>query len=105
MSGEDSIFVINRYASGDGKPIALAGFTPTPDFIAPFVCYLASEAAANISGEVFSLGGNSIGMYSQPEIGKSMMKFDSKPWTVKEIIQQAPRGLFMGYKSIADDPM
>ncbi len=103
MKGEDAVFIVNRYA-GDGKPMLLADFTPTPEYIAPFLCYLASEAGKEISGTVFSLGGNSIGMYSEPEINKSIMKFDAKPWTVEEISQQAPRGLFMGYRSPAADP-
>jgi 3-oxoacyl-[acyl-carrier protein] reductase len=102
--GEDSIFVVNRFAD-PGKPMMLADFTPNPEFIAPFVCYLASDAGASISGEVFNLGGNGIGMYSQPEINKTLTKFDKNPWTLDELIQQAPRGLFTGYKSIADNPV
>jgi 3-oxoacyl-[acyl-carrier protein] reductase len=103
MKGEDAVFVVNRY-TGEGKPMMLADFTPTPEYIAPFLCYLASEAGKDISGTVFSLGGNSIGMYSEPEINKSIMKFDDTPWTVEEISQQVPRGLFMGYRSPAADP-
>ncbi len=103
MKGDDAVFVVNRYA-GEGKPMLLADFTPTPEFIAPFLCYLATDAAKEISGTVFSLGGNGIGMYSEPQIDKSIIKFDAAPWTVEEISQQAPRGLFMGYRSPAADP-
>ncbi len=103
MKGDDAVFVVNRYA-GEGKPMLLADFTPTPEFIAPFLCYLATDAAKEISGTVFSLGGNGIGMYSEPQIDKSIIKFDTAPWTVEEISQQAPRGLFMGYRSPAADP-
>ncbi len=78
--------------------------TPTPDYIAPFICYLASDAAAHINGSVFALGGNSIGLYSDPVITRNITKFGEGPWTVEEIIQQAPRGLFSGYKSPAENP-
>ncbi len=75
--------------------------TPSPESVAPFVAYLASDEAAKISGSIFSLGGNSIGLYSEPEIAKTMIKY-GEPWTIEELIQQVPRGLLMGYRSIAE---
>ncbi|HTY81693.1 MAG TPA: SDR family NAD(P)-dependent oxidoreductase [Dehalococcoidales bacterium] len=75
---------------------------PSPDYIAPFICYLASEAAAGISGSVFSLGGNNIGLYADPFIAHNMTKFGEKPWTVEEIMQQAPRALLTGYVNPAE---
>ena len=75
---------------------------PSPDYIAPFVCYLASDAAAGISGSVFALGGNNIGLYADPFIAHNMTKFGEGPWTVEEIAQQAPRGLFTGYLNPAE---
>ncbi len=78
--------------------------TPGPDYIAPIICYLASEAAANISGSVFSLGGNNIGLYSESVIARNLIKYGEGPWTVEELMQQVPRGLLAGYKSPADNP-
>jgi len=104
MKGDNGVFVINRYA-GDGEPMKLADFTPTPEYIAPFVCYLATDAAKDISGSVFTLGGNTISMYSEPVHSHNLTKYDSKPWTLEEITQQAPRGLFAGYQSIAENPV
>ncbi len=75
---------------------------PGPEHIAPFIAYLASDGAARISGSVFSLAGNSIGLYSEPAIARSLVKFDNKPWTMEELQSQAPRGLFMDYESPAD---
>jgi 3-oxoacyl-[acyl-carrier protein] reductase len=96
---EDSQWVL-------GKPgFAMIDMTPRPEYIAPFVCYLASDAAAKISGSIFSLGGNGIGLYSEPAIARSITKFGEGPWTVQEIMQQAPRGLFAGYHSITENPM
>lgn len=96
---EDSPFTFKREGPG-----ITAEMTPTPDYIAPFICYLASDAGADISGSVFSLGGNGIGLYSDPAIVRNLTKFDDSPWTVEELTQQVPRGLLMGYRSLADNP-
>ena len=75
---------------------------PGPEHIAPFVAYLASSAAAHISGSVFSLAGNAIGLYSEPAVVRNLVKFDNRPWTMDELTKQAPFALFMDYKSPAD---
>jgi len=75
--------------------------TPSPDQLVPFLIYLATDAAAEISGSVFNVAGNHIGLYSDPEIARSILKFGG-PWTLDELMQQAPRGLFMGYRSPAN---
>ncbi len=100
VSKEDIPFVFDNIKFGE----EMMKMTPGPEYVAPFICYLASDAAANISGSVFNLGGNTISMYSEPIMATNLTKFDSKPWTVEELIQQAPRGLFMGYKSPAANP-
>jgi 3-oxoacyl-[acyl-carrier protein] reductase len=79
------------------------GIAPTSDYTAPFICYLASDAAANISGSVFSVGGNNIGLYSDPVISRSLTKFGKEPWTLEELMQQVPRGLLGGYHAPADN--
>jgi 3-oxoacyl-[acyl-carrier protein] reductase len=76
-------------------------FTPSPDFLVPFLVYLSTEAAAKVSGSVFNVGGNSIGLYSEAEIARSLTKFGSR-WTVDELMEQAPGGLFTGYKAPAE---
>jgi hypothetical protein len=87
-----------------GSPVRTAGLldhTPGPEYIAPFVCYLATEVAADISGSIFSVGGNGIGMYADFEISKSVNKFGPGPWTMEELISQLPMTLFHGYKAPA----
>jgi 3-oxoacyl-[acyl-carrier protein] reductase len=103
VAKEDSPFVFEMKGGWGGGD--MTKMTPGPEYIAPFICYLASDAGANISGSVFSLGGNSIGMYSEPQMANNLTKYDNKPWTVEELMQQAPRGLFAGYKSPAANPM
>ena len=99
---EDSPFIIKRPAWA--PPMDMLKITPGPEYAAPFICYLASEAAKDISGSVFSVGGNGIGLYSEPEIERNITKFGEGPWTMDELMQQVPRGLLAGYQSPADDP-
>jgi 3-oxoacyl-[acyl-carrier protein] reductase len=66
--------------------------TPSADDLAPFVAYLASDEAADINGMVFSVAGSSIGVYSEPEISRTLVKYGGR-WTIDEIRQQVPRGL------------
>ncbi len=66
--------------------------TPSADDLAPFVAYLASDQAAEINGMVFSVAGSSIGVYSEPEISKTLIKCGGR-WTMDELRQQVPKGL------------
>ena len=79
--------------------------TPDADDLVPFLVYLATDEAARVSGTVFSTSGSSIGMYSEPEIKKSIVKCGG-PWTVDELVKQVPRTLLQGYRSpaIPDKP-
>lgn len=99
VAKEDIPFVGEMKMGGD-----MMKFTPTPDYVAPFVCYLASEAAANISGSIFQIGGNTISMYSEAVLANNLTKYDDKPWTMEELLQQVPRGLLTGYKNPAVNP-
>ncbi|MFC1823404.1 SDR family NAD(P)-dependent oxidoreductase [Thermodesulfobacteriota bacterium] len=74
--------------------------TPLPEAIAPFILYLATDEAAHISGSVFSLMGNHIGLYSEPSEVSTLDK-QKGYWTVGELIEQIPKGLLNNYKSPA----
>lgn len=100
VAREDIPFVFENMNFGEN----MMNIAPAPDYIAPFVCYLASDAAANISGSIFQVGGNTISMYSEAVLANNLTKFDDKPWTVEELIQQVPRGLLAGYKNPAANP-
>jgi 3-oxoacyl-[acyl-carrier protein] reductase len=101
VAKEDIPFVnVNTNIGGE----SFINFTPTPDYAAPFVCYLASDAAAKVSGSIFQVGGNTVSMYSEAILSNNITKFENKPWTLEELQQQAPRGLFAGYKSPAENP-
>jgi 3-oxoacyl-[acyl-carrier protein] reductase len=76
--------------------------TPPPEAITPFLTYLCTDAAKDVSGSVFSLAGNSIALYSEPVEKASITKFAPEQWTQEELEMMLPRGIFAGYKSIAD---
>jgi 3-oxoacyl-[acyl-carrier protein] reductase len=75
--------------------------TPAPDYVVPFLVFLCTDAASKISGSIFFMGGNDISLYSEMVPEKSLTK-SGDPWTVDELLQQAPRALFTGYKSPAE---
>jgi 3-oxoacyl-[acyl-carrier protein] reductase len=101
VSKEDIPFVFDNAKLGED----MMKVTPGPQYVAPFVCYLASDAAANISGSIFSLGGNTISMYSEPVHSNNITKFGEGPWTMEELMQQVPQGLLSGYKNPAEHPI
>jgi 3-oxoacyl-[acyl-carrier protein] reductase len=72
--------------------------TPSPDDIGPFLVYLASDAAAEVSGTVFDVQGSSVGIFSEPEVKRRIIK-SGGPWTVEELMQQVPRVLLAGYQT------
>lgn len=66
--------------------------TPSPDDIAPFLNYLASDEAANINGRTFNVGGSMINLYSEPDMERTLVKYGGR-WTIDELRQQVPFGL------------
>jgi NAD(P)-dependent dehydrogenase (short-subunit alcohol dehydrogenase family) len=58
----------------------------TPDKVAPLCVYLASEAAAGISGQIFSVRNNEIFLFNQPRPIRVMHR--SEGWTPQTIGEQ-----------------
>jgi len=67
-----------------------------PDDISPFIIFLCTEAASNISGRTFSVAGGEIGLYSEPVPEKTIYK--KGRWTVDELLDIAPHTLGQGLK-------
>lgn len=59
----------------------------TPDKIAPLAIYLASDAAAGVTGQVFAVRNNEISLMSQPRPLRSVHR--SEGWTPESIGQHA----------------
>ncbi len=70
--------------------------TPKPDGIGPIIVFLASDAAAEVSGSVFNVSGNSAGIFSEPGVKKSISKSEGA-WTVEEIMKRMPGEVLSGY--------
>jgi NAD(P)-dependent dehydrogenase (short-subunit alcohol dehydrogenase family) len=75
--------------------------TPGAEAIGPFIAYLATDEAANITGTVFNVRGSHVGIYSVPE---EKMTIDKKEglWTVDELIEVVPKELLKGYENPAE---
>lgn len=77
------------------------GVTPPPDDIltndpedvAPMVAWLASDASAGVTGQVFHCSGNTVGLMTNPAVVKAINK--EGRWTVEEIAAVFPNTLGM----------
>ena len=72
--------------------------SPSPDDLAPFICFLSTEEAGHISGSIFFVGGQGVSLYSEAEIQSTITKYGGR-WTVDELKQQVPRGLMGRFRS------
>lgn len=72
---------------------------PGPEHVAPFVCYLASDEAANINGQVFHVEAGRVSIYSEPVEVKTVYRNYQKEgmWTLEELIDIVPKTLLIGY--------
>ncbi len=70
---------------------------PPPEEVAPFIVYLATDAAAYINGSAFRVSGSLIGLYSEPGEKEPIKK--TGLWTVDELVAAVPEKLLKGYKS------
>ena len=66
-----------------------------PDDIAPFVCYLASDYADNINGQIFLVHGGDVSLMSQPRPECSIYNANGY-WSLEELAPQARNYLTRG---------
>ena len=68
---------------------------------APFIAYLASDAAADINGCIFLTSGTTIGIWNHPEVVRKLSKYKDWEkegrWTIEEIEKAVPKELLVGY--------
>jgi len=67
---------------------------PPAEDIAPIVVYLATDAAADINGVIFSASGGNISRLCNPTAVKSISK--EGRWTLDELLEQVPKTLAEG---------
>jgi len=84
--------------SPSSRPAAPAGAPPRgpadPEDVAPLVCYLATEQAANINGRILFASGGNIRLYSNPEPIRSIYKIGR--WTLDELMTLMPTSVTQG---------
>lgn len=75
---------------------------PGPEYVPPFIVYLASDGAANINGRVFHVEKGRIALYSEPVEEKVIYKTEAGGmWTVDELEHAVPNTLLVDYVNIA----
>jgi len=72
--------------------------SPPPDDIAPFICYLATDDAADINGCVFFVIGSAVMLYDEMEFVGNLAKPDGR-WTVDELKEKVQGDLLKGFRS------
>jgi 3-oxoacyl-[acyl-carrier protein] reductase len=68
-----------------------------PEHIAPFACWLASDAAAHVNGQAFRVERGMIGIYNEPELRAVLHRADDGLFTPEELSALVPRALLAGY--------
>jgi len=61
----------------------------TTEMVAAFVVFLCTDAALNVNGYDFYVGGGKIGVYTQPEL-KQVIGEPGKQWTVDDLVDILP---------------
>lgn len=60
-----------------------------PEDVAPMVAYLLSDAASEISGQVYTINGGTVAVWNQPREVRQMVKVEGA-WTVDELAAHLP---------------
>jgi 3-oxoacyl-[acyl-carrier protein] reductase len=97
----DFIDSSHRAISGQ-RAFPSADITPDPEALAPFLLYLCTDQAKDVTGTVFTLAGNRFSMHSEPVIAKTIYKEGKDYWTIEELTKEAPAAMFAGYKNILE---
>jgi 3-oxoacyl-[acyl-carrier protein] reductase len=74
--------------------------TPDPEAIAPFLLYLCTDDAKDVTGTIFTLAGNKISRHQFPIMTHSISKEGKEYWTVEELRRDAPVYLLSGYQNV-----
>ncbi|NKB56417.1 MAG: SDR family NAD(P)-dependent oxidoreductase [Alphaproteobacteria bacterium] len=80
---------------------------PGPEFVAPMVAYLATDAAEDVNGQLFHAERSRIHTYYFGEEARSIFKQDDDGmFSVDELLSMVPEGLMQGIPNIApkEDP-
>jgi 3-oxoacyl-[acyl-carrier protein] reductase len=85
------------------RAMAMLERTPTPESLGPILAYLSSDLAAGISGTIFNVAGNTIGIHEEPIIRTTITK-PGEAWTIEELKKSLPSSILAGYRSRSEKP-
>ncbi|MBN2038827.1 MAG: SDR family NAD(P)-dependent oxidoreductase [Spirochaetes bacterium] len=71
--------------------------SPSPDDVAPFICYLGTDEASKITGSVFFVMGGMVALYSEADFLYMITK--EGRWTVDELKEKVPSELMKDFQS------
>ncbi len=85
------------------KSVELAKKALTPEHIAPLPVFLASDAAASVSGQIFAARSNEIYLFSQPRVVRSAHRDGGwTPTTIAQTALPAFKGSFSELRPMMD---
>lgn len=73
--------------------------TPPPDYVAPIVAWLCTDAADGVTGQVFHAVGGELGNWTRYELAHTAFRGDHRdapPWTLAELDTIVPKHLLQG---------
>jgi NAD(P)-dependent dehydrogenase (short-subunit alcohol dehydrogenase family) len=73
-----------------------------PEYVAPMTCFLATDAAWNINGQIFNVNGGTVAVLNHPTPLKTIWK--PGMWTLEELAQFVPTQLMAGIQNPAPPP-
>ena len=75
---------------------------PGPEFVAPMVAYLATDAARDVNGQIFHVEKGRVSIYCEPVEEKALLKAqDDGLFTVEELMASVPGCLLVGHPNPA----
>jgi len=71
-----------------------------PEGVGPFVVWLCTDAASNVNGRDFLVSGSTIGLYSLPELVKSVNNTSGAIWTLDDLDNVIPAQVTADLKNL-----
>jgi NAD(P)-dependent dehydrogenase (short-subunit alcohol dehydrogenase family) len=74
-----------------------------PDYVAPMTCFLATDDAWNINGQIFLVYGGTVSLLAHPTPYRTIFKPGDGQWTLEELAEMVP-GVMAGIVNPAPPP-